>query len=93
MRTEGTCCCLWEALPNALSRDPLYSQLLGLPSLHQPHLDPTLIVDDVLEPPFCSQRLFLLMSPATISWGQRKDMSQMQAFDCGALEALILFPA
>lgn len=26
-----------------------------------------LTVDEVLEPPFCSQRLFLLMSPATMS--------------------------
>lgn len=27
------------------------------------------MVDEILEPPFCSHRLFLLMSPATISWG------------------------
>lgn len=34
------------------------------------HLDLlTLMVDEVFEPPFCSHRLFLLMSPATISWG------------------------
>lgn len=36
----------------------------------------TLTVDEVLGPPFCSQRSRLLMSPATISWGQREAASQ-----------------
>ena len=35
-----------------------------------------LMVDEILEPPFCSHRLFLLMSPATISWGQTQGLSQ-----------------
>lgn len=34
------------------------------------------MVDEILEPPFCSHRLFLLMSPATISWGQTQGLSQ-----------------
>lgn len=67
-----------EALPEALSTVRLGPHRMDPPALHQPLLGSTLIVDDVLEPPFCSQSLFLLMSPATISWGQRGDTSQGQ---------------
>lgn len=74
-KAEGRCCRLQEALSDALRRVPLCSHPLDLLdplSPHQVHLDATLIVDEVLDPPFCSQRLFLLMSPATISWGQKE---------------------
>lgn len=54
----------------------------------RPSVNPTFIVDGALEPPFCSQRLFLLMSPATISWGHRKGMSQVQTLHYGELSLL-----
>lgn len=47
------------------------------------HTDSTLMVDEVLEPPSCSQRLFLLMSPATMSWGQKEDTSPLQTAGWG----------
>lgn len=68
----------------------LGSHRAGPPALHQPPSGSTLIVDAVLEPPFCSQRLFLLMSPATMSWGQRGDTSQGRTAD---REASSLGPA
>ena len=77
---EGNRCCLQEALLRCTENGPSGLCLLGLSSLHGPHLDSTLAVVGALESPFCSQSFFLVMSPATMSWGQKEGQLQTAAW-------------